>query len=100
MGPLQLVASPSGKGLAGTGSASVETISVMLEEGEVRPVTDAELEAIAQLLPQERDYAQLADIQRAATLKRGGGKTTKSKARGLKGKGGKMFEPECWRLHA
>ena len=83
MGPLQLASAPHAA-LTTTkpGVAPNEAIiRVALAEGEVRPATEAELRAIAQLLPRDRDYARLADVQRAVTSNRQSGKTTKDKRR-------------------
>ena len=82
VGPLQLVSSPHNGEELGNAEPHGTTIPVALREGEVRVATDAELRAIAALLPKERDYAQLADVQRAVILKRTSGKTTKDKGRG------------------
>eukprot|EP01050_Picozoa_sp_SAG11_P015009 SAG11_NODE_1905_length_4085_cov_6.851480_3_plen_205_part_00 len=45
-------------------------------EGEVREVTVAELRALAALLPAQRSAGARAEEQKAASLKRGGGKKT------------------------
>ena len=84
VGPLMLVSSPGSLSGESPGNTQLDgmTIPVKLQEGEARVATDAELQAIAQLLPKERDYAQLADVQRAVILKRESGKTTKDKGRG------------------
>ena len=82
VGPLKLVSSPGSENLGIPERDGATTIPVNLREGEVRVATDAELRAIAQLLPKDRDYAQLADVQRAVIQKRESGKTTKDKGRG------------------
>ena len=82
VGPLMLVSSSGCEHLGISEPDGTTTIPVNLREGEVRVATDAELRAIAQLLPKERDYAQLADVQRAVIQKRESGKTTKDKRRG------------------
>ena len=88
VGPLQLASSVCGKPAVATGPGVTATIPVALEEGEVRLATDAELRAIMQFLPQERDYPQLADAQRAVMLRRESGKTTRDKGRRQMGTGG------------
>lgn len=93
VGPLQLISSGRDDGAVEDPAAPKMAIPVQLDEGEVRAVTECELRAIAQLLPDERDYTQLADIQRAVTLKRNSGKTTTAKGRGQGSSVGAIFGP-------
>ena len=90
VGPLQLVSSLCSEPAVAADAAGTATIPVSLEEGEVRLATDAELRAITQFLPQERDYPQLADAQRAVMLKRESGKTTRDKGRRQMGTRGEI----------
>ena len=76
VGPLLLVPPTAVEGaVAGDGM-----LKVALAEGESRLATETELRALAGLLPKERGFAQLAEVQRAVTAERRAGKTTNDKA--------------------